>query len=294
MMLRLATHAMGTRFELVIPSVPGGEVRLRAAGEEALAAVVEWHARLNRFAKDSELSHINRQAPSTPVRVDAELMGLLLLCRGVWERSGGAFDPAVAPMMDALRGGAPEGKVVSGMEFVELDERGGTVRLSRAGVGLDLGGIAKGFALDHAEQILRRCGVERALMHGGTSSILAIGAPPGRQGWTIGIESAGETARWVLRDAHLSVSAAARAGRGHIVDPRDGSLAPAARTVAVMAASGAVAEAWSTALCVLGARTEVLGDAVAAAVHDAGAGWRVEGEAVGFEVCSVGAAREVA
>jgi FAD:protein FMN transferase len=285
MMLRLATHAMGTRFELVLAGED--QPRLRAAGEEALAVVQEWHGRLNRFAKDSQLSFLNRTASERAVCVDEDLFELLSLCKRVWRVSGGSFDPTVAAAMDVLRGDAQDASkrcTAPGMHVVELDEQRRTVRFAMPGVALDLGGVAKGFALDKAAAVLRACGVSSALMHGGTSSIVAIGAPPDREGWVVVVESEGEPARVVLRDVHLSVSSPG--GRtygtmggvsGHILDPRDCLSVPLHRTAAVLGGSGAEVEAWSTALVVLGHRPEELHADSTTALHDPANGWDFAG-----------------
>ena len=114
---------------------------------------------------------------------------------------------------------------------MQLDPRARSVRAARAGASLDLGGVAKGFALDLAARELREAGVDCALLHGGTSSVAALGAPPGESGWRVAIEGAhapeGAGLAVLLRDASLSVSAAAgrtargAAGRrvGHVLDP---------------------------------------------------------------------------
>ena len=76
MLVRLALHAMGTRFELVLEGDedgPGAEAYLRAAGEVALAEVEQVDARLSLFRRDSLLSHIQRNAAEQPVRVDFHL-----------------------------------------------------------------------------------------------------------------------------------------------------------------------------------------------------------------------------
>jgi thiamine biosynthesis lipoprotein len=141
----------------------------------------------------------------------------------------------------------------------ELDPRTRSVRAARAGAVLDLGGVAKGFALDLAARELRAAGVGSALLHGGTSSVAAIGAPPGEEAWWVALAApagAEPGPAVALCDASLSVSASAgraardAAGRriGHVLDPRTGRAAPLGALAAVVAPSGLRAEAWSTAL----------------------------------------------
>ena len=140
---------------------------------------------------------------------------------------------------------------------VVLDEVAPTVRFTRAGLALDLGGIAKGHGLDLAAASLRENGVERALLHGGTSTVVAIGAPPDQAAWRVQVGPDQQAPVAELVDCCLSVSAPAGrvARRGdrevhHVLDPRTGSSAVPARLAAVIAPSARVADAWSTALLI--------------------------------------------
>jgi thiamine biosynthesis lipoprotein len=263
MIVRLAVHAMATRFELVLDGED--EPALRAVGEEALEAIEEAGRRLSCFDPGSLLSHVNRRAADRAVPVDADLLELLAESRRVSRDSEGAFDVTVAPLMArwGFRGegsepAAADPGVAVAMDDVVLDEVAGTVRFRRHGVALDLGGIGKGHGLDAAAATLREHGVDRALLHGGTSSVVAIGAPPGGPGWPVAIAGADTTVR--LRDAALSVSApGGRVTRdgdgravGHVMDPRRGAPARGVALAAVVAPTARLADAWSTALVVLG------------------------------------------
>ena len=222
------------------------DVDAKAVGELALREIEEWHQRLTRFEPDSWLSHVNRTAAYEPVRVDDELFQLFADAMTVWRDSGGAFDIA--------RG---DGAALM------LDEEAHTLQFSHAKVALDLGAIAKGHALDCAASRLRAHGVAQALLQGGTSSGVALGRPPDASAWRIGVSSfAGATAVDEvidLVDESFSLSDEASQpdapfGR-HIVDPRVAEGAEpirAARRVIVTGPSARVADAWSTALAVLG------------------------------------------
>lgn len=242
--LRAATAAMGTRFELVIEG-PDAE-RHRPAAEEAIESIEECHRRYSRFAPASLVSHINREAARRPVRVDADTWQLLSVALDVQRASGGAFS------ILAQRGRrAPEGALA-------VDAATRTIRLA-PGVSIDLGGIAKGHALDLAERGLRANGVTRALLHGGTSSIAAIGAPHGAEGWRIAIGDGENSPIVVLADACVSVSAAVAntpsgaSGRPHhIIDARSGVTVDGTQQVAVCGPRCAPADAWATALVILG------------------------------------------
>jgi thiamine biosynthesis lipoprotein len=135
-----------------------------------------------------------------------------------------------------------------------------------AGVTVNLGGIGKGFALDRAAEVLADWGVKSALLHGGTSTVLALGKPPAKDGWPLGVG-----ALW-SREAgmdKLLLTGGALSGSGvelkgaHIVDPRsgrpvDGSLAawafqPSSPTDAIAADVATMADAYSTAFMAMSA-----------------------------------------
>lgn len=280
--VRLATCAMGTRFELVLHH--GQPPRLRAAGEEAIELIHEQHRRLSAFERGSLLTRVNELAAMRPVAVDREMMDLLVLGRELWRASDGAFDPTVGPLMRAwgFRGSARDeseiarAREAAGFSHVVLDEPGGTVAYSRAGVRLDLGSIAKGFALDVAAQRLRELGVTSALLHGGTSSVVAIGRDGAGRPWRVALGGAGPVV--ALEDAALGVSAPH--GRvvehegvalGHVLDPRSGRPVAAARAGAAVGSSAAAADAWSTGLLVLGEARR--GPGLESAVRDQSGGW---------------------
>lgn len=266
MVLRLATHAMGTRFELVLAG--GDPVLLRAAGEEAVRLIEEADQRLSLFRRDSLLAHINRTAHTSAVRLDLDTFDLLAVADEVARATSGAFDPSVAPLLRAL-GLHSESSTVPLLQpedaralvgwcgAVTLDPSTHTVRFGRPGIALDLGGIAKGHALDLAAEALRENGVERALLHGGTSTVVALGSPPGESAWRVTIGPGEDAPIADLADTCLSVSAPAgrMARRGdrdlhHLIDPRTGTSSEGARLAAVIAPSACVADAWSTALLV--------------------------------------------
>ncbi|MCC6284858.1 MAG: FAD:protein FMN transferase [Phycisphaerales bacterium] len=269
--ITLARDAMGTRFELLIAPCPGGLPRaaLLAAAGEALEEIERLHRLLSPFEPASQVAAINRSAGSGhSVRVDLDVYDLLDLAKRVWSESGGAFDCTVGPLMRALgfrgepRGAVPEPR--RDMAGVDLARDPARVALP-PGVELDLGAIAKGWALDQSARILREAGVSAALLHGGTSSVCAIGAPPGAPAWRVGLRvpgtpSGGVSSVAVLRDLSLGVSAPHGRhndlGQGHVLDPRARASVPSGGFAACVSPSGALADAWSTAALVLGARGE--------------------------------------
>jgi FAD:protein FMN transferase len=257
--------------------------RLRAAGEEALAEIERIESRLSYYRPDSEISRINRRAGQTPARVSPPVFRLLRRARDLAQFTCGAFDITVAPLLRAWGFSSREGRIPDdgelaaalgnvGMDHLVFDENEGALGLDRSGVEIELGAIGKGYALDQAAEILRETGVSRALLHGGTSTVYALGGPPDSDAWKIGIpapeqtglqgpgnESGGESPRFLavvpLCDEALSVSA----GWGkwfeidgtaytHVVDPRNGRPVSEPRLTAVAGPSATDADALSTAL----------------------------------------------
>lgn len=256
---RLATAAMGTRFELVLEARDGAHAR--AAGEAALEEIERCDARWSVFRSDSLLARVNRDAFAQDVVLDSETFELLAECLRFQRATQGAFDIAVGARMREFRSGALSSATESCGAF-ELDADRRSVRFTRAGTQLDLGAVAKGEALERAADALREAGVERALLHGGTSSVLALGAPSDASDWRVrlaGFDS--ELAEVELRERALSVSAphgrTLRVGErelGHVLDPHSGAPLPPLARCAVLGPSARECEAWSTAALVLFAR----------------------------------------
>ncbi|HJP01989.1 MAG TPA: FAD:protein FMN transferase [Planctomycetota bacterium] len=260
MIIRLAMWAMATRFELVLDGPDEG--RLRAVGELALDTIAECERTISPFQPGSLLSRVNARAGGEWVALDADTFALLETCEAVRRESQGAFDVTVAPLMEALgfRGqpaadpGSARGEVDG--EALLLDRERMAVRFTREGLRLDVGGVGKGHALDLARSVLVEHGVERALLHGGTSSVLALGTPPDQEAWRVALGPEPGAPVACLCDAALSVSTShgrtvpARTGRsGHIVDPHSGEALEEGIAAAVIDSDACRADARSTALC---------------------------------------------
>lgn len=284
----LARHAMATRFELVLHGE--NPAALRAAGEEALAEIERLEAQLSLFRPSSEIAHLNARAGRERVRVSPPLFRLLEWARRLHRESGGAFDITIAPLVKCWgfmggQGRKPaeaeiaEARSRVGMPLVDLDPSDFSVRFSRQGVMLDLGAIGKGYAIEQAVELLREAGVTSGLLHGGTSTLYALGHPPDAEAWPIAVAGPetgaarpaeaqgprrdpgpGQAAAIVpLKDQALSVSAiwgrcfeADRELFGHIIDPRTGRPAARAVLAVVVLNSATETDALSTALLTLG------------------------------------------
>lgn len=273
--VRLAEIAMGTRFELVLWGE--SEMRLIAAGEEALEEILRLEAQLSLYRSDSDIADINRRASEEAVPVEPRLFRLLERAARLTEETEGAFDITVAPLLRCwgFMGGTgemPTEEAVAearervGMQHVLLDAENVTVRFARPGMMLDLGSIGKGYAVECAISLLRENGLTNGLLHGGTSTVYAMGAPPDADAWKVALQKPFETeegqflATVDLKDVSLSVSAPhgkwfeANGRRyGHVLDPRTGMPASRSLLSAIVMESATDGDALSTALLTLGA-----------------------------------------
>ena len=195
--IALARNAMATRFEIILYGK--NAVSLRAAGEEALDEVERLENQLSLYRSTSDITHLNARAAREPVQVEPGLFRLLQQARNLHQETDGAFDITIAPLVRCwgFMGGTgriphraelAEARKKVGMHLVELNDANYSVRFAREGVMLDLGAIGKGYAIERAAAILKEAGVTRAILHGGTSTIYAIGSPPGGDAWNVGIE----------------------------------------------------------------------------------------------------------
>lgn len=265
---------MATRFELLL--LGRRPESLRAAAEEALDEIERVEEWLSPYRPESEWVRLHREGVGRPVRVDPRLFAFLWRARELTEKTGGMFDPTVGPLLRAwgFRGGASEmpdpGAVAAARELVgwrqvELDLDRRTVCLLRPGVEIHPGAMGKGYALDRAVEILREAGVENGIIHGGTSTVCALGVPADGEGWPVSLPEPppgtpvawpeGRPPRVLLRDTTLSVSAVW--GRGdspvsHVLDPRTGNPTRGLALAAVVAESATDSDVWSTALLVGG------------------------------------------
>ncbi len=211
---------MGTLCELDAPGAAD------AAVSAAFAEVERWDRILSLYKKESEASALNRAAGTGPVMVSADLYAAIEEALRLARETGGAFDPTMSP---------------GGWAKIRLDPAALTVDLP-AGLRLDFGGVGKGRALDQAAAVLKAAGVTRARFNFG-GQVLALGE------WTVAIP--GRSEPLLLKDASAAVSGDGERP-GHIISPFDGGPVRRPGAVAAVLPGAAEADAWSTALYVLG------------------------------------------
>lgn len=271
--LYCTTHpAMGTEYSLYLYA-PSREEAQRIAAPVFLE-IDRVDRLLSNYKPGSELSRINQEAFAHQVTTDPETFRFLATCLAWSERSQGAFDISVGKLMKVWRFFGASGALPSpdelaaaradvGWEKIQLDPKQRTVRFLAAGIELDPGGIGKGYAVDRAIKLLRAKGVTAALLSAGSSTIYALGAPPGEAGWRVRVPSphaeGGTLSTVILRDislstANLSEKNFVHDGRfyGAIMNPR--TLQPVGGTlqVTVISPSATDSDALSNALFVAG------------------------------------------
>jgi thiamine biosynthesis lipoprotein len=247
------------------------EARGYEVAQAALAELRRVESVLSRFDDASDLSALNRAAGRGTREVAPDLAAVLAAGERFRADTGGAFDPAVEPLMRAWGFHAPRTSAPTAAELAEaraavraatVGVEGCAVTLGSASTQLDLGGIGVGYGLDRMAGVLRRAGIRRAFLDV-SGDCVALGAPPGERGWLVQVADpshpAGVLGGMRLRDAALATSANTvsvirwgRAVRGHVMDPATGYPAAALVQATVVARTGIEADALSTAMLVSG------------------------------------------
>lgn len=246
----------------------------RVSAEEAMAAVMAEMHRIDRamspYKPESELSRVNREAADRAVTVSEEMFRLLQRAQSFSELSDGAFDityASVGHLYDYRLGTGPSdealalGRAAVGWHHLVLDEARRSVRFARPGMRIDLGGFAKGYAVDNCIALLRCRGFAHAMVAAGGDSHV-MGDRRGRP-WTIAIRDprrAGDVVA-VLPLEDVSISTSGDYERyferdgvrfHHLIDPRNGCSPSEVRSVTILAPDGLTSEGWSKTVFVLG------------------------------------------
>ena len=267
-----ARRLMWTKFEIIAY----GPVRahLAEAAEAAFEEIDRLDRQMSNYSETSELTYINRNAARQDVIVEKELFDFLKASLDYSRATEGSFDITVGPLMKAWgffdnQGRVPDAAEMKslmthvGFKHVIANEKTHSIRFDREGVEIDLGGIAKGYAVDRAAEILKASGVTSAFISSGSSSICAIGSPPGQKAWPVDVndplDRSHKLERIDLKDSSISTSACREktfeaAGKTycHIMDPRIGRPIEGLISATIITNSGVEAEALSKALMVMG------------------------------------------
>jgi len=279
--LQLGRRAMASDFQVLFNL--GQYENAIEVGLTALDLLEPLEDMMSFFRPQGELGRINAEALHRDVEVSPELWELLVYCRRLWEATDGAFDITAAPLWQVWGFARREGRLPSqseveearelcGWRWVELDASRQTVRFHKPGVALNLGSVGKGYALDRLAKVLTEAGIQDFALHGGLSSVFALGDSwelplsedtDGPHGWPIGLSDPLHPGRRVgqvwLKNQGLGTSGTAlqffwHKGKryGHILDPRTGYPADKVLSVTVVAPTAAEADALATAFFILG------------------------------------------
>jgi thiamine biosynthesis lipoprotein len=251
------------------------------AFNEVFLRVQEIEERMSTTEEDydsTELLEVNRNAGAQAVPVSADTLYVVQQAVRYAELTEGAFDPTIEPLVDvwAISGAGEvreqlppedwieETRLLTDYRDLRIDEAGAGLYLERPGMGVDVGGIAKGYAADEAARILRERGVESALFDFG-GNIVTMGAKPDGTPWRIGIQNPASQRGAFLGILETEAKTIVTSGNyeryfmhegrryHHIIDPETGYPARNnLRSVTVVATESITADALSTALYVMG------------------------------------------
>jgi thiamine biosynthesis lipoprotein len=263
---------MGTRFQITFYAP--GEAAAKRAAKAAFARIAQLDGIMSDYRPTSELMQLCQKAGGPPITVSEDLFIVLAKAQDISRSSDGAFDVTVGPVVRLWRAARKtkqmpdeqelkQALALVGYQNIRLDEKDRTVQLLKAGMQLDLGGIAKGYSADEALAALRKRGITRALVAAG-GDIAVSGPPPGKEGWSIGIapleDPNKKPSRYlILRNGAVSTSGDAEqyveiGGKrySHIVDPRTGLGLVGRMSVTVVARRGILSDSLTKVVAVLG------------------------------------------
>ena len=279
---------MGSPFNLVFYADDSTRASQLAKG--AFAVVDTLNQVYSDYLPDSELNQLSRSAgKGKAFHVSSPLYSVLQLSQKASKQSKGAFDITIGPLSHLWRKARREKSFPAadsihealkktGFRKLEIDTTTKQVMLSHPGMQLDLGGIAKGYVAQKVINFLKAAGVLSALADAG-GDIVCSNPPPGKSGWTVGINVPGSGEEILPETVTISNAAIATSGDlyqytehhgkrySHIIDPRTGYGVPFQRNVTVIAGDGATADWLATACSILSLKESLrLADGEAAAL----------------------------
>ena len=259
---RFSHEAMATTFEVLIQH--DDREYARQAALEAFGEIDRIEQELSSFVENSDIGRINTAVVNKPVNVGLETFECMQIACRLCAETYGAFDVTIGSlyeclldenkqprMVDQLRLAAARSR--TGSHLLKLDGELHTVSVLAVGVKVDLGGIGKGFAVDKVAGLLREWIIDRAMIHGGYSTVLAMGAPADSAGWPITFSNPLDRKETIVR---LQLQNEAVSGSGleqgvHIIDPRQAKPVAGKLASWSSARDAATADALSTAFMVM-------------------------------------------
>ena len=267
-MLRRTLSHMSTTVTISIAGQP--EANADRAVDEASAEIERIEQLMSEWRADSEISQVNAAAGDHPVRIGRELFRLLQAAIKIGDASAGRFDVTFAPLgalWDFRRKVVPGSKAIDearkrvDYRKLRLDADAQTAFLTRSGMSIGLGGIAKGYAIDRAVQVIRGHGIDDFAVNAGGD--LYVSGPANSRRWQVGVRDPRDAQALiaVLPVANVAVATSGDYERyfiqngqrySHLIDPSTGVPARLCRSATVVSARAFQADALATALFVLG------------------------------------------
>lgn len=259
--------------------------KAKDAMDAAFAEIERLETLLNYYSAESDISAINRASGKSPVKVSSETIDILQKAVFIGEETGGAFNPAIGPIMKLwkfTRQGAGRslpsreliGDTLTLLDYrkIRINESDSTVFLEKEGMEIDLGGIAKGYAADRAIEAIQGQGIQSALVSI-AGDIKGIGVREDGKLWRVGIQDprlkngkSEEKVADIIAAIDLSNRAVSTSGDyqrffmkdgkryHHIIDHRTGYPTDSDLiSVSVIAPEGYISDGLSTGVFVLGA-----------------------------------------
>lgn len=271
---RLSRQVMGTLASIEAVAPPSMRKQLPEVVSRAFTVVDRVEAIMSPYKDDSLVSRINRQAAQEPVALDGWTAEVLRQSQMHWKLSGGAFDPTCGPLIELWKRCGKEDRLPTPEEIATAKDRSGfdkvilnleadppTIRFTQPGMRIDLGGIAKGFAIDLAAGELHKSGCVGGLVDIG-GDIRTFGRPDDDAYWQIAVQNPFHEG--TLRILSVHDAAVCTSGNyqrfsiiqghrySHIIDPRSGMPAEASPSVTIAGANTTGTDAIATAVSVLG------------------------------------------
>jgi len=266
---------MGTRFTIRIRTQQGQVDEATLLSAKAFDRIAELDRQFSDYLPNSDLNQLAAAPENQEIPVSRDLFDIFSKARQLYEKSGGAFDITIGPLIRLWRLSRKNHQIPTPQQIAKAKERSGfqhlklnpakrSIEKDQANMVFDLGGIAKGYAADEALKILRAGGFPQSLV--AASGDIAIGDPPaGKDGWVVGIEtlelgvSPEDMQTVTLANAAISTSGDSRQAveidgvrYSHIVNPETGLGLTERIGVSVIAPDATTSDSYATTVCILG------------------------------------------
>lgn len=261
--LKKSKMIMGTEVEISV--IPADEQAI----EDAFAVIGKIEALMSTYKDDSEVSILNRQGEK---EVSPETLEVIKEALKFSQITGGAFDITVEPLINLWKKAAEDeiiptmqdiNEVLPLVNYRNIIVEGNLIRFAKEGMQIDLGGVAKGYAVDKAIEVLKKRGIRRALVNAG-GDLYALGEGPKKGEWLIGVQHPEEEdqvyAQIMVKDKAVTTSGSYRRYSiiqgerfSHIINPETGwTVQDVPISVTIVAADTTTADALATGIFVLG------------------------------------------